>query len=122
MDLKRLNDIVDDLKDVLGSGLIATDIWMTGDAQSIAGFNTQPKATALFNEITTNLGKSLKNSDFPGLGRYYMINLEKNFMAIVVIQGNLQAGLLVDTSKATLGILINIALPKVLEGLAEAVK
>ncbi len=112
--------IVEDLKEVLGSALIATDLWKTGDAQSLAGYNTQPKATALFNEITTNLGKSLKNSDFPGLGKYYMINLENNFMVVVVIQGDLQEGILVDISKTSLGILINIALPKVLEGLTEA--
>lgn len=122
MDLKRLNTIVDDLKEVLGSALIATDSWISSDGQSLASYNSQPKATALFNEITNNLKKSLKNSDFPGLGKYYMINLENNFMVIVVIQGELQEGLLIDISKTTLGILINIALPKVLEGLAEAAK
>ncbi|NMC11911.1 MAG: hypothetical protein GYA34_03410 [Chloroflexi bacterium] len=122
MDLKRLNTIVDDLKEVLGSALIATDSWISSDVQSLASYNSQPKATALFNEITNNLRKSLKNSDFPGLGKYYMINLENNFMVIVVIQGELQEGLLIDISKTTLGILINIALPKVLEGLAEAAK
>ena len=122
MDLKRLNKIVEDLKEVLGSALIATDSWITNDGQSLAGYNTQPKASALFNEITTSLNKSLKNSDFPGLGKYYMINLENNFMVIVAVHGELQEGMLVDISKTSLGILINIALPKVLEGLAEAIK
>jgi len=122
MDVKRMNQITEELKEVLGSALIATDMWVTGDGQSLAGYNTQPKASALFNEITINLNKSLKNSDFPGIGKYYMINLENNFMVIVAIQGGLQQGILVDTSKTSLGILINIALPKVLEGLAQAAK
>lgn len=122
MDIKKLNGIVDNLKDVLGSALIATDSWMTNDGQSLVGYNTQPKASALFNEISNNLKKSLKNADFPGLGKYYMINLENNFMVIVAIQGELQEGMLIDVSKTSLGILINIALPKVMEGLAEAVK
>ena len=122
MELKRLNAIVDDLKEVLGSALIATDSWITSDGQSLASYNSQPKATALFNEITVNLRKSLKNADFPGLGKYYLINLDNNFIVMVVIQGELQEGLLVDMSKTTLGILINIALPKVQEGLAEAAK
>lgn len=122
MNIKRLNKIVEDLREDLGSALIATDSWKTGDAISLAGFNTQPKATALFNEITRNVDKSLKDSGFPGLGKYYMINLENNFMVVVVIQGGFQEGMLVDLSKTTLGLLINIALPKVLDGLAEAIR
>jgi len=120
MELKRFNAIVDDLKEVLGSALIATDSWITSDGQ--ASYNSQPKATALFNEITVSLRKSLKNADFPGLGKFYLINLDNNFIVMVVIQGELQEGMLVDMSKTTLGILINIALPKVQEGLAEAAK
>ncbi len=122
MNIKRLNKVVDDLKEDLGTALVATNSWKSGDAQSLAGYNSNPKATALFNEITRNLAKSLKDSGFPGLGKYYMVNLENNFMVIVVIQGDFQEGMMVDLSKTTLGLLINIALPKVLEGLAEAVR
>lgn len=122
MNIKRLNQSVEELKEDLGTALIATDIWNTDDAQSLAGFNTQPKATALFNEITRNLNKTLKGADFPGLGKYYMLHLENNFMVIVVHHGTFQQGMLVDLSKTTMGILMNIALPKVTEGLAEGTK
>lgn len=122
MNLKRLNKAVEELKEDLGAALIATDIWNTEDAQSLVGFNTQPKATALFNEITRYLNKTLKGAEFPGLGKYYMVHLENNFMVIVVSSGTFQEGMLVDLSKTTMGVLMNVALPKVQEGLAEGTK
>lgn len=122
MNIKRLNKVVEDLKEDLGSALIATDNWNTADATSLAGYNSQPKAIALFNEITRHLKKTLTESSFPGLGQYYMIHLENNYMVVVVVQGNFQEGMLVDLSKTTLGLLLNIALPRVMEGLAEAIK
>ncbi len=120
MNLKRLEKVVTDLQDELGDALIATDIWTIDGGQSLAGFNPQPKATALFNEITRNLIKSLKDSEFPGLGNYYLIQLENNFSIVIVIQDNLQEGMLVDLSKTSFGILTYIVIPKVLAGLKEA--
>ena len=122
MNIKRMNKITEDLREDLGNALIGTDIWKTDDAESLAGYNSNPKAAALFNEITRMLDKTLKGSEFPGLGKYYMVNLENNMMVVVVKQGDFQNGILVDLSKTTIGLLINVALPKVMTGLAEAVR
>ena len=120
MNLQRLEQVVEDLRDDLGNPLVATDIWATDDGTSLAGFNPQPKATALFNEITRNLIKSLKDSEFPGLGNYYLIQLENNFSIVIVIQDHLQQGMLVDLSHTSFGILTYIVIPKVREGLKDA--
>ena len=122
MNIKRLNKVVEDLKEDLGTALIATDNWNTKDAVSLVGYNSQPKAIALFNEITRNLNKSLKDTAFPGLGKYYLVHLENNYMVIVVVQDEFQEGMLADLSKTTLGMLMTVVLPKVIEGLAEAAK
>lgn len=123
MNIKRLNKVLEDIAEDLGKALIAADCWKTGDAtKSLASFNAQPKTTTLFNETTCVLDKNLKDSGFPGLGKYYMIHLENDFMVIVVQQGEFQADLLVDLSETMLGVVINIALPKVMRGLAEAAK
>jgi len=42
-------NIINELKSDLGEGFVATDIWHSKDAQSLAGYNSQPKAVALFN-------------------------------------------------------------------------
>jgi hypothetical protein len=122
MNSKRLTQVIDDLKNDLGEGLVATDIWQKDVGQAIVGHNSQPKATALFNEVTRYLVKTLAGSGFPGLGHYYIINLEKNLLVVVLNSGDLQMGMLVDTTKATIGILITIAVPNALKGLEEASK
>lgn len=122
MNVKKMEEIVKGLQEDLSGGLVATDIFSSKDGQSLAGFNTQPKASALFNEITRYLNKSLKGSNFPGLGSYYMVHLENNFVVVVVPQGDIQEGMLVDLSKTSLGILMNVAVPKIIEGLKDAVK
>ena len=49
---------------------VATDIWDRTDGLSLAGFNQQPVAVALFTRITTELEGSLTDSNFPPLARY----------------------------------------------------
>lgn len=121
MNIKKLNKVVEDLQEDLGSALLSTASWKTSDGQPLAGYNTQPKSTALFNELARSLNKTLQDSEMDlGLGNYFLINLENNHVAVDVIQGELQQGILVDLSKTTLGILINVTLPKVISGLKEA--
>ena len=43
MNVKKLNDSIEGLKEDLGKGLIAADIWPTGSGQSVAGFNSHQK-------------------------------------------------------------------------------
>lgn len=119
--VEDFNKTIDVLKDDLGEGLVACDIWHSKDAQSLAGFNSQPKAVALFNEVTRMLDKTTNESDFPRLGNYYIVHLENELLVVVALSGEYQFGSLIDLSKTTMGILISVALPKLLEGLQNAV-
>jgi hypothetical protein len=118
--IDKLKQIVEELKNDLGDGFVATDIWATADAQPIVGFNSQPKAVALFNEVTRKLDKTLKGSDYAGLGNYYLVNLDNNNLVVVLSIGAYQQFILVNLSQTTMGILMNVALPNLLSGLAEA--
>ncbi len=118
----KLKQIIDELKDDLGNGFVATDIWATTDAQSLVGFNSQPKAVALFNEVTRLLDKTLKGAEFPGLGHYYLVHLDNEHLIVILTIGAYQQSILVDLTKTTMGILMNVVLPKLLSGLEEATK
>lgn len=122
MNIKKIEEGVEILKEDLGRGLVATDFWASSDGQSLAGYNPQPKASALFNKITVDLGKSLKASGFPGLGDYYLIRLEDGKFVIVLPMGKYQWGMLIDGEKVQLGLLINIVLPKIIESFEAAMK
>jgi len=120
IDTKLLDVAVQDLRNVLRDGLIATDIWDRTDGLSLAGFNAQPVAVALFTRITTELESSMADSNFPPLARYYLIDLAGNHTAAVLNHGSLLQGMLVDNKRANLGILISVAIPRMIDAIARA--
>ena len=119
-DTKVLDLAVQDLRNVLRDGLIATDIWERTAGLSLAGFNQQPVAVALFTRMTTDLESSLTDSNFPPLARYFLIDMEGNHTAAVINHGPLLQGMLIDNKRANLGILISVAIPRMLESVARA--
>lgn len=122
IDTKQLELAVQDLRSVLRDGLIATDIWDREDGLSLAGFNQQPVAAALFTRMTSELTTSLADSNFPPLGRFYLLDMVGNHTAVVLNHETLLQGMLVDTKRANLGILISVAIPRMLEAVAAAVQ
>ncbi|HEX2674101.1 MAG TPA: hypothetical protein VHM25_24665 [Polyangiaceae bacterium] len=120
IDTKILDSAVQDLRNVLRDGLVATDIWDRIAGLSLAGFNQQPVAVALFTRITTELESSLTDSNFPPLARYYLLDMEGNHTVAVINHGALLQGILVDNKRANLGILISVAIPRMLETVARA--
>jgi len=122
MNIKKLNYSVEMLKEQLGDALMACDIWMTGTGQSIAGFNTQPKATALFEQVTDFLKKALANSGFPPVDKYYLLDLSNDATVLVLQFDKYQWGMLVNKSKIQMGLLLNIIIPNVTEEFMEATK
>jgi hypothetical protein len=120
IDTKILDLAVQDLRNVLRDGLVATDIWEKAAGLSLAGYNQQPVAVALFTRITTELESSLADSSFPPLARYYLLDMEGNHTVAVVNHGALLQGILVDNKRANLGILISVAIPRMLEAVGRA--
>jgi hypothetical protein len=120
IDTKILDLAVQDLRNVLRDGLVATDIWDRTDGLSLAGFNQQPVAVALFTRITAELESSLADSNFPPLSRFYLLDMQGNHTVAVVNHGALLQGMLVDNKRANLGILISVAIPRMIEAVARA--
>jgi hypothetical protein len=120
IDTKILEAAVQDLRNILRDGLIATDIWDREAGLSLAGFNQQPVAVALFTRITVELESSLADSNFPALARFYLLDMEGNHNAVVINHGSLLQGMLVDNKRANLGILISVAIPRMIETVARS--
>jgi len=120
MNVKKLNEAIEVQKENMGPGLLATDIYGTGDGQSIAGFNSNPQACALFNQITIYMRDALDSAGFPSLGRYYIMDLVDGKMVIVIHLGEYQWGMLVDRTKIQLGLLLNVVMPKMIDSFEQA--
>ncbi len=119
MNVEKLNECVEIPKSQLGEGLLATDIFGAADGQSLAGFNPQPAATALFNKLSDFMIEALDSAGFPPMGRYYMLSLEGNKMVILILFGDYRWGMLVDGEKTQLGLLLNVVMPKMIKALEE---
>ena len=121
MDVKKLNQAIEILKEDMAAGLLATDIYGTADGQSLAGWNSNPYACALFNQITGDMIKALKGAGFPTLGQYYIMELVDNKTVVVMNLGDFQWGMLVDRTKAQMGLILNVVMPKILKTFQEAI-
>jgi hypothetical protein len=121
MNVSKLNRSIDTLKENLGGALLASDIWGINDMQSIAGWNTQPAATALFGQIIQSITQALEGSGFPGIGKYCIFDLVDSKMIVIIPMGDFAWGMLVDGKKTQLGLLLNVALPKAIAAFEDAI-
>jgi len=122
IDVKTLKDYVNSLKQDLGEGLLLMDISVSAAGKSLAGFNTNPSAYQFLNELTGFLKGALKKSEFPGLGSYYIIDLDDGKMIIVIPFFECQCGMLVDRGKTQIGRLFSVVIPQVISTLEKSLK
>lgn len=121
IDIDKLDAIAQELKGTLKEGLLATDIWDRATGLSLAGINPQPAAVALFTEMTNTLHNALSDAGFPGLKRYFFLDLEGDHVVMIIRHGNdLLQGILMNSQKVNLGLLLSVALPKMLAGVEKA--
>jgi hypothetical protein len=120
MDIKKLNKLIDDLKKEFGDALLATDIWSNADGQILVGYNSQPQATALLNQLWQQIVDTLKEADFPPLDKFVSFNLQGGKTTFCLTFKDYQWGMLFDTTKLQFGLLLNVIAPKCIEGFNEA--
>lgn len=120
MDVQKLNGCIELLKKQMGDSLLATSIVSMADAQAIADYNSKPAAAAIFIEVTNFINNSLKKG-YPGLGKYYILDLEDNKMLCFLPLGEYQWGIALDTTKAKLGLLLNVVIPEIVDAFEDAI-
>jgi len=121
IDIEKLDALVQELKSTLKEGLLSTAIFDSTTGLSLASFNEQPTAVALFTEVTNVLTSTLADSGFPNLKRYYLVDLENDHSVMMIRHGNdLLQGILMNSQKVNIGILLSVAMPKMLAGIEKA--
>jgi hypothetical protein len=113
--IKKLQECIEFAKEELGNGFLAGDIFSAEGLPVVEGYHSNPKASALFANITEYIRKAVRGSNFPDLRDYYLIELEDNKAVIVILDTDFEWGMLVDTKQVKLGYLFSIFLPQAIE-------
>ena len=116
IDIATLERAIGRARATLKEGFLATDIWDVNTGLSLAGVDQRPTAVALMNDILNDLQQTLFAAEWPGIGRFVTIELQDDLMILMIRYGDqLRQGMLVDLSKTSLGLVLNVAVPRLVE-------
>ncbi|HNQ18798.1 MAG TPA: hypothetical protein PLW90_08600 [Smithellaceae bacterium] len=121
MNIAKLNKAIEVLKNNLGDSLLCTAIALEADGQSIAGFNANPKFAALIVKIIKVTNDAVKISGLPEIGKYATFDLQDDRILVVLPLGEYIWGILLDSTKTQMGLLLNMEIPLAIEAFAEAI-
>jgi len=121
LNLKKISLALGAMRDILSASLLMTDIFLSENGRSLAGWNSHPLACSSFAAITKTLKSSLLLSGFPPLEDYYLLDLDADQLLFIIITDDLQWGFLLRGAKQRLGLLFNIVLPRALAALSGSI-
>jgi hypothetical protein len=120
INIERLKRLVLEMHESL-PGILATDIWIADAGDSLAAYNGQPAALEVTNTLTNTLIEATAAAGFPGINRYFLLDLAGDTTAMVILHGdNLRQGVLLDTRFTNIGTMLALGLPMAVRGVAEA--
>jgi hypothetical protein len=129
MNIERLNEGMKALQKDLGAGLFAASIFGSSDGLELVTVSPPGidvgAANALFNNIMNFVNEALIRSDISELGDYLILEQgapEAPLLGIVANYGDYRWGALVDLTKVSLGIVLNVAIPAQIKTLKEALE
>ena len=121
MNVAKLNAAVELLKSNLGESLLSTAIAMNVDGQPIASFNSSPKFAALIVKVINVINDATRIGGLPQIGKYATFDLQDGRVLVVLPLGEYIWGILLDSAKTQMGLLLNIEIPRAIDAFAEAV-
>ncbi len=122
MNLSGLKLAISEFVENSDGGIQATDIFDANGGMPIVGYNSNAKASALFNRIFNQLVKTLDGSGFDSNLDFYFLRMDNNQAVIVgrFKKAKYRFGVLVDLNKIQLGMMLNVLLPEYLEAVNDA--
>ncbi len=121
IDTQKLSNLIDHSREELGDALISAQVWSLTEGEVYAGYNQQPDVSDIFSQITAYLNEALFAAEFPQLGKYYVLNLEGKKISVTIPLGDYICGMLIDSKKTPLGLLLKVVLPGIISSFEEAV-
>jgi hypothetical protein len=120
VDIRKLRAALGEIQGLLAAALLRTDVYLSMNGLCLVGWNSSPLACSAFAAITRSVIDSLRQSAFPPLRNYYLLDLADGHMALIMTEDELQWGLLLKD--AGMGVVLNIVLPIALRAMRNALR
>jgi hypothetical protein len=89
-------------------GLLSAEVWTAHDGTPVAWHCSSAASSAVFDRMLSALSETLDESGFAAFGRYFVVDLEDNRMAIGVNLGEFRASFVFDKAQAQLSSLLTL--------------
>jgi hypothetical protein len=109
------------LKKELGDALLSTAIWTVPYGRVLVGYNTRKGVAHAFNQITLRVHEALTKANYPGLGKYFIYDLNNGKTSVTIPLGQYSWGMLIDSRQVPPEFLLKEILPKQITALEEAI-
>ncbi len=115
IDITQLEAAMEQAKAVLKGALLVGSIWDQSTGLPLVGYNSNPAAAALLAQLIKMLDQHLATSGFPPLDRFVFLQFQAGKAGLAILHPyNLVQGLLIDTTKTNIGVVMSVLLPKLL--------
>lgn len=111
MNISKLKTAMDNLKKNAGDALVVSSIIGYKDGQTLLHYNSDPKTDALIAKMSEYCVQVFAKAGFPPVEDYYMIDLENDMVAVVLLFDDYCWVISVDKHKLQIGMLLNVLLP-----------
>ncbi|WP_298284559.1 hypothetical protein [Acidocella sp.] len=118
IDIARLEAAMAQAQTVLKGALLVGSIWDQSTGLPLVGYNSNPVAAALLAQLIQMLDQHLATSGFPALDRFLFLQFQAGKAGLAVLHPhNLVQGLLIDTTKTNVGVIMSVLLPRLLKAI-----
>jgi hypothetical protein len=123
VDLGKLEEAVEALKNHLRGSLLASSIWDRRTRTMLVAFHSDGRAVPLFTDIADFIDEKLAKAGLPGIDQWSMDHLKGGHIGMVVRHGpDLMQGIILDGARAQsqLGLLFSVCVPQLVASVKAA--
>ncbi len=114
--MKDFQKTVDTIKHDFGNGLLSADIWDKTTGLSMANYNSNTKATVLFDKIVKGFEGSLIDLGFPGINKYIMTDIDDTTVLLIIkLDDRYFASIIFDKTLTSLGVVFSLVIPNTIK-------
>ncbi|MFO0559183.1 MAG: DUF4388 domain-containing protein [Polyangiales bacterium] len=104
----RVQHALDGLVVSRAHGLLSAEVWTAHDGTPVAWHGAAASSSAVFDRMLSALSETLDDSGFAAFGRYFVVDLEDDRVALGVNLGEFRAGFVFEKAQAQISSVLSL--------------